>query len=328
MSRQTSDSEVELSIVCPVTMYAGDLSAVHREFREVVARTGRSAEFIYVLDGPNDAALESISRIVEDEFPVWVLRMAKGFGEATALQIGFERARGRLILTIPDRLQIDATVLARTLDRLDRGDEVVITRREPRSDALLNRIQTRVFHGLVRRLIGQNFQDMTCGVRGFTAEAARGLDLYGDQHRFIPVIAMRCGYRVNEIPGKQHPENRGLRVYEPGVYLRRVLDILNIYFLTRFTKKPLRFFGLVGSSIGFLGFLICAVVAIQKLVFSVGLSNRPLLLLGVLLIVLGVQIVSIGLVGEIIIFLSSRREIPAVEELAENVPGQDPEPRE
>jgi len=318
---QATNTAIEISIVCAVTRFAGDVAAVHREFREVVARSGRSAEFIYVFDGPWTGAEESVSRIEEDVFPVRVFRLATTFGEATAMQIGFEQAAGRYVLTIPDRHQIDAAVLLEVLRRLDQGTPVVVTRREPRRDALLNRIQARVFHGLVRRLVGQNFRDMACEVRGFTAEAARRLELYGDQHRFIPVIAVRLGYRGEEIPGQQHPLNIGLRVYGPGTYLRRMLDILNIYFLTRFTRKPLRFFGLIGSAIGVLGFLICAALAVEKALLQITLSNRPLLLLGVLLIVLGVQVISIGLVGEIIIFLSSRREVPAVSEFREE-PGE------
>ena len=316
-NERTMDRPVEISVVCPVTRFASDLAGVHREFRAVLARLGKSAEFLYVFDGPQPTAEQSLSTVDENEFPLRVLHLAKGFGEATALQVGFDNARGRLILTIPDRPQIDASAIAEVLARLDQGDEVVVTRREPRSDALLNRLQARAFHGLVRGFVGQDFHDMTCGLRGFTAEAARRLELYGDQHRFIPVIAVRCGYKVTEIPGAQHAENRRLRVYGPGVYLRRVIDILNIYFLTRFTRKPLRFFGLIGSAIGFAGFVISASLALKKIFFGAALSNRPLLLLGVLLLVLGVQVISIGLVGEIIIFLSTRREIPVVIEYRE-----------
>jgi len=310
-------SNIEISFVCPITKHAGDVAAVHREFRDVIARTGRRAEFIYVLDGLCTGAEESIAAIDEDHFPVRVFRMAKGFGESTALQFGFEQARGSFILTIADRYQIDARLVNDVLARLDAGDEVIVTRREPRSDAFLNRLQSKVFHGLVRRLTGQSFLDLTCGLRGFTREAALRLDLYGDQHRFIPVIAVRCGYRVIELPGAQHAENTALRLRGPGVYARRLLDILNIYFLTRFTRKPLRFFGLVGLTLGGVGFGICALLAAQRLMTDSPLAGRPLLLLGVLLIVLGVQVTSIGLLGEIIIFLSTRRETPEASEFSE-----------
>jgi hypothetical protein len=313
--RAPEGSAAEISVICPVTRYAGDLAEVHEEFRDVLARTGRSLEFIYVIDGIWTGAEGSLARIREERYPVRILRMARGFGEATALQVGIEEATGRHVLTIPDRPQIDPRVVDGVLARLDAGEPVVVTRREPRSDALLNRLQTRAFHGLVRRLVGHDFKDMACGVRGFSAEAARALELYGDQHRFIPVIAARLGYRVTEIPGAQHPENRGLRLYGPGIYIRRLLDILTIFFLTRFTRKPLRFFGLIGVAVGAVGLAICLLLAAQRLLGNTALADRPLLLLGVLLVVIGVQITSIGLLGEIIMFLSARRETPAFSEL-------------
>ncbi len=317
-------SAVEVSVVCPVGVHATGLAASHREYADVLARTGCAAEFLYVIDGPREAASAEVLAIRDARFPVRVLRMARGFGEATALQIGFERARGRLVITIPDRPQIEAGLVAQILARLEAGDEAVVTRRWPRRDALPNRLQSRVFHALVRWAVNQDFHDLTCGLRGFTREAALALDLYGDQHRFIPVIAARNGLTVTELRGSQHAANLGLRLREPGVYARRVLDVLNILFLARFTRKPLRFFGLVGLALGTVGFVISAYLAVQRLLGFSALANRPLLLLGVLLIVLGVQVTAIGLLGEIIIFFASRRDAPEVREVApaaEEIPG-------
>jgi CTP:molybdopterin cytidylyltransferase MocA len=306
---------VDLSVVCPVGKHVFDLPTVHREFDEALSETGRSVEFVYVVDGQRTFAAASVGDLRESRFPVRVFTTARGFGEATALQYGFERARGRFILTIADRPQIDAATARDVLDRLERGHEVVVTRREPRTDAWPNRLQSRVFHALVRRLVGHDFRDLSCGLRGFTAEAARRLELYGDQHRFIPVIAARLGYRVLEIPGRQHAENTALRLRAPGLYASRLLDVLNIYFLTRFTRRPLRFFGMIGAIVGGVGFAISAWLAAERLLGFSGLAERPLLLLGVLLIVVGVQVVSIGLLAEIIIFLSARREIPQAREV-------------
>lgn len=309
------ERRIEVSVVCAVSRGAGDLSAVHQEFREVLTRSGRSVEFIYVLDGPRPTEWGALAQIDDEQFPVHVLRMARGFGEATALQVGFAHASGTYVLTIPSRPQIDPEVVHHVLASLDQGNPVVVTWRNPRIDSFFNRLQSKVFHAIVRGLVRQSFHDMTCALRGFTREAARRLDLYGDQHRFIPIIAARCGYPVIEIPGRQHPRGRELRVYGAGEYLRRGLDILNLYFLTRFTRKPLRFFGLVGVALGFVGFVITAYLSVERLAGATALADRPLLLLGVLLIVLGVQVTSIGLLGEIIIFLSARQEIPEAIEL-------------
>jgi hypothetical protein len=305
---------VEISVVCAIGDDVGDLSRVHAEFRQAIARTGRHAEFLYVLDGRNTGAESSLRRIEEDYYPVRVFRLAKGFGLATALEIGFENAAGRYILTIPERLQASAEAVPEMLSLLDQGKEVVVTRREPRCDAMLNRVQSRMFHWLLRRLARSRWSDLTCDLRAMTREAALKLELYGDQHRFIPILAARAGFDVVEIPVAQHPENRALRLRSPGVYTRRLLDILTIYFVTRFTRKPLRFFGLLGVGAGIPGFLICVVLTFQRLFGETAIRERPLLLLGVLLIVVGVQLVSLGLLGEMIIFMSVKREAPMATE--------------
>jgi dolichol-phosphate mannosyltransferase len=155
---------------------------------------------------------------------------------------------------------------------------------------------------------------MTCGLRGFTLEASRSLDLYGDIHRFIPLLAVARGFQVEEIPVRQREEDAQLRMFGPGVYFRRLLDVLHVFFLTKFARKPLRFFGLIGLVTAAAGFLITAGLSVQRLFGQTALADRPLLLLGVLLLALGIQIVSIGLIGEIVIFFGAReRETPSVE---------------
>jgi glycosyltransferase involved in cell wall biosynthesis len=307
------ESQVDLSVVCSIGPDVADLPNVHREFLRVLGATGRSLEFIYVLDRPQIA--DELLRAVDRSVPVRVFRMARGFGESAKLQYAFDRARGRYVLTIPDHFQVEPDDALGVLQALDGGHEVVVTRREPRRDAVLNRLQARVFHNLMRRLSRQQFHDLTCGLRGMSAEAARKLELYGDLYRFIPIIAATRGFRVTEIPARQRPENRALRLFGPGVYARRLLDILTVYFLTRFTKKPLRFFGLIGLSFGTLGLVITLVVTAQRLLAGQALANRPLLLLGILLIVVGVQLLSLGLLGEIITFLSTKRDAIEVSEV-------------
>ena len=306
--------EFDLSVVCVVGRLANDLGAVHRAFADVVSRTGRSAEFLYVLSGPRPDAEAALREADAAGHRTRVYRMAKGFGEAAGLDFAFSRARGRFVITIPDHFQVEPEDLLPVLARLDAGDEVVVTRREPRRDPWINRVQSAVFHRLTRQMAGRRFRDMTCALRGFTNEASRSLDLYGELHRFLPIFAAARGFNVEEIPVRQREEDASARVFGPGVYARRLLDILQVFFLTKFTRKPLRFFGLIGLGVGSIGFLITAVLTAQRLFSQTSLTERPLLLLGVLLLVLGVQIVSIGLIGEIVIFLGSRdHEVPAVE---------------
>lgn len=307
---------VELSIVCRVGRDPGDLRTLHREYAGVVQARSREAEFIYLLEGTRREEEETLLSLDTAPCPVRVLRMARNFGEAAVLQYGFGLARGRFVITIPDTMLVDPGGVEQILEQLDQGMDVVVTRREPRAEPWINRLQSSVFHRMVHRITrGPSFHDITCGLRGLRTEVAQGLDLYGDLHRFIPVLALRRGFRTVEIPVQPRMEVNGVRMPSLGVYARRLLDLFNVFFLSRFTRKPLRFFGLIGMILGALGTGICTYLAVQRILRISPLANRPLLLLGVLLIVVGVQLGSIGLLGEIIIFLSSKRDEPEVREL-------------
>jgi hypothetical protein len=312
-----SDPGFDISIVCRAGREAGDLVAMQREYAALLEPTGRRVEFLFVLERScpqDDAALAATHR---DEMPVRVFRTARDFGESATMQHGFDHSRGRYVFTIPDHTEVDPRGFLDVLARLDEGNEVVVTRREPRRGPFLARLQLKAFHMLVRVMTGgPGFSDLTCGLRGMTARAARALDLYGDYfHRFIPVLSRRRGFRTIEIPVTQRTAERPRRLFRPGIYTRRLLDILNVFFLSGFARKPLQFFGATGAILALAGGVICLVLGLQRILRLSALSHRPLLLLGVLLVVLGVQLASMGLLGELIIFFSGRRERPEVTEL-------------
>lgn len=314
----SSSAAFDATVICAVTGNAAELSQIYDEARETLASTGRRIEYLFVVPGGYPHLEEQIEKIQPAPgHPVRFLHLARDFGEGVSLQVGFEHAKGRFVVTVSDHRQVDFAVLPRILHLLEQGEKVVTVRRDPRHDALFSRLQSRAFNGIAQFLMGQRLRDIACGVRGMTREAAIELDLYGDQHRFIPLLAARRGYVVLEIPAPQHTSDRSLKIDPIGSYVRRLLDIFAIFFLTRFSRKPLRFFGLIGGLLGLAGLVICSILAIQRVMRLTALSDRPLLLLGVLMVVLGVQIVSLGLLGELIIFFSSRRETPHVQEVAE-----------
>jgi hypothetical protein len=172
----------------------------------------------------------------------------------------------------------------------------------PRAGGTFESIRRKTFHFLLKFLSGEQYNDLGCGVRLFKREISKEIQLYGDQHRFFPVLANRQGFRVSEVDVKQSPKDDFRGRYRLREYLHRLLDIVTVFFLVRFTKKPLRFFGMVGSVASAFGALVVLVLVIQRLFFDVALADRPALLLGSLLLVLGVQIFALGLVGELIIF--------------------------
>jgi glycosyltransferase involved in cell wall biosynthesis len=297
---------VDLSVVIPVSERHDDLALLYKSYSSELTRLGHSFEFIFVIDGRFRDALDTLQRLKKDNLSVRIIKFQRSFGEATALSVGFSRAAGRRILTLSPYFQVEPDEVGKVIEALD-GNDLVITRRYPRTDSWINRIQSWVFNRLTGWLTGIRYHDIACGLRGMSHEVADALNLYGDLHRFIPVIANKQGFRIVEISIRQHPLDRAIRIKKPGVYLRRALDILIIFFLTKFTKKPLRFFGLIGSTLFVVGSLITLYLGIYRILGLGGIAERPMLLLGVLLMVLGVQLLSIGLIGEIVIFTHARQ---------------------
>jgi glycosyltransferase involved in cell wall biosynthesis len=302
--------EPEVSVVIPIVERYGDLRQLYHEFAAELDRLGKAAEFIFVVDDSQRGAVPVLRELQsEPAAEILIITLGGAFGESAALTLGLERARGEKILTLASYFQVDPQGLAdafETLDHLDGGVDMVVGRRHPRIDSMFNRVQSRLFHSAVGRLTGTRFHDISCGFKLMKRRVSRELNLYGGLHRFIPLLALSRGFTVREIPLRQRDEDRGTRYHGTGAYLGRLLDILTVFFLTRFTRTPLRFFGLLGTALFFLGFVIDLVAVVQRAVGEQGLADRPILLLGVLLMVLGVQTLSLGLIGEIIIFTHAR----------------------
>jgi hypothetical protein len=218
---------------------------------------------------------------------------------------GFQRASGRIILTLPAYHQIRGDEIGKLVRALGVTD-LAIGRRWPRAGSRFETMRRDAFHRALASITGQRFHDLGCGVRAMKRRVLEEINLYGDQHRFLPVLASRIGFRVLEIELHQSPLDRYEGSYPPREYIRRALDICTVFFLVRFTKKPLRFFGMVGVSTFLIGAALVAWLAIDKLIFSHPLADRPALLLSSLLVVLGMQLFALGLLGELIIFTHAR----------------------
>ena len=218
---------------------------------------------------------------------------------------GVERATGDAIVTLPAYQQIDATDIRKLIAGLDSAD-VVVAMRSPRAAGLFDRLRRSLFHRFVRSMTGLHFNDLGCGARAVRRRVFDELDLYGEQHRFLPVLVDRLGFRVAEVPVRQSPHDRLDRVYRPREYARHALDLFSIFFLVRFTKRPLRFFGMLGATTFSVGAVMIAYLCAERLLLDERLADRPALLLATLLVVLGMQIFALGLLGELIIFTHAR----------------------
>jgi len=298
-------SIVDISVLVPICERYDDISEIFLKHRKVIEQNQLSYEFIFVLDGEFPDVEKKLELLLADNpKTIKILKFHRAFGEAKALNAAFKESTGKRILTIPAYFQVVPEEIQKLLDSFTDEVDVAFGARYPRRDNWLNRIQAGIFHLIINYLMKESFRDISCGVRLLNRNVMEKVALYGDLHRFIPILAEHNGFKVKEIPLKQAPEDIRLRLYRPGIYLRRLLDIFTLFFLIKFTQKPLRFFGLWGSGIGFIGLIITGITVMQRLFFeNVGLSDRPLFLVGILMILLGVQTFFIGLVAEIILFM-------------------------
>jgi len=294
-----------ISVILPITERHDDIAGLHREYRDALVGMDRPFEMIYVVDGGFQKAYLELKSLKEQGERLTLVKHARPFGEAIAITSGFQFSTGGTVMTLPAYHQVDSRELSKLPEALADHDMVVV-RRWPRADSRWNRLQTRVFHGILHKMTGNVCNDIGCGVRLFRRNVLEEISLYGDLHRFLPILAHKQGFRVKEIDMRQSPKESRVRTYPLGIYVRRMIDLLTVFFLIKFTKKPLRFFGLTGSAVLLLGLLITSYLVVNRLFFDVGLSDRPLFLIGILFIVLGLQIFAIGLIGEIIIFTHAK----------------------
>jgi hypothetical protein len=287
-----------VSAVVPVTEDVDDIAAAHRRYRPALAKLGRPVEFIYVVDGPRPRAMQALRALKAAGEPVEILSFATPFGEAAALTVGFRHAAGDVVFTLTPQVEVAPDSLPRLVDALEATDLVVARRVLPDGQPPARR---RKFERAVNALFGTSLQDIRCGVRAMRAEVAKELTIYGNQSRFLPLLAQAQGFAVREVDlPSQRPANRPLRPLR--VDLSLLLDVVTIYFLLRFLRKPFRIFGGFGFAVLAVGGLFTAYLVVARLFFGVPLVDRPALVLSTLMVVLGIQIIAVGLIGEIVAF--------------------------
>lgn len=294
--------EASVSVVVPVSGHRDDLASIYRSFAAELNSMDREYEFLFIIDGGGEEAIRELKSLDDERDRVRAFAFGTSFGMAAALRAGIEQSKGNVVVTVPCWYHVVPEGIRAVLEELDRGADMVVGYRWPRTDGWVNRLQTRMFQRAVRAVAGFRFHDVGCSLRAMRREVAVSIPLYSGLHRFIPALASIEGFRIKEIPVAQHPAEAGKRVYSPGAYFRQALDLTALYFITRFTDKPLRFFGLIGVVMSIAGVAIGTVLAVQRL-GGQGIANRPMLLLSVLLVAIGVQTIGLGLVGEMIVFL-------------------------
>jgi glycosyltransferase involved in cell wall biosynthesis len=297
-----SSSNALYSVVIPVGSRVDDLPTLIDEYAEALRSAGIRFEVVVVLDGTTGPLLETLRSYSAGLDWLKVIRFSREFGESVALMAGFREAQGEVLLTLPAYWQVNPSELPSLINAASDEDDLLIAVRSPRSGSAFERFRRDMFHGILKFITGQSYRDLGCGVRLLKRPVVDEVRLYGDQHRFLPMLAYRRGFNVREVELAQSPKDIFHGRYRLREYLHLVLDILTVFFLVRFTKKPLRFFGSIGFLTAGFGSIFVLILVTQRLFFGMPLADRPALLLASLLIVLGVQLFGLGLLGELIIY--------------------------
>lgn len=289
------------SVVVPVLNEEGTLEELHRRLSAVLHDLDSSYEILFVNDGSVDRSRQILDRLADEDPHVGVVHFRRNFGKAAALDAGFRRARGTVVLTLDADLQDDPKEIPRFLAKLEEGYDLVGGWRRVRNDPLAKTWPSRLFNATVARLAGLSLRDVNCGFKAYRREAVAGLSLYGEMHRFVPVILHSRGFRVTEIPVEHHARLSGVSKYGIERLLRGFFDLLTVLLTTRYVSRPLHLFGGFGILVSALGGLILAYLAGLWFLGERPIGTRPLLFFGLLLTTVGIQFVSVGLLGELIV---------------------------
>jgi glycosyltransferase involved in cell wall biosynthesis len=303
-----------ISVVVPVHNEERSVALLLDEIRAALEPLDMPWETVFVDDGSSDGSFGALTRLHEGNGNVRVVRLRRNFGKAAALAAGFANASGDVVVTIDGDLQDDPSEIPRLLLKLEEGFDLVSGWKSRRRDPLSRRALSRIFNRVVCWLSGIRLHDLNCGLKAYRADVVRALPLYGELHRFLPVLAHQRGYRVAELPVNHRPRHDGRSRYGFERYLRGFLDLLTVSFMGRYRHRPLHLFGGLGLGLFLLGLGLLAYLTVVK-AQGHAIGGRPLLTLGVLLVVVGLQFFSLGLISELI--TSHHEERTAARERAE-----------
>ncbi len=295
-----ADQAPHISVVIPMVNEQGSLPQLYQELTDVLGGLKRTYEIVFVDDGSTDGSIDLAMGFVKADPHVVLIQLRRRFGKAAALQVGFETARGELVLTLDADLQDNPHDIPALLARLEEGYDLVSGWKQERKDPFLKRFQSKIFNFITSRVTGIKLKDFNCGFKAYRSSVTRGLSLYGELYRFIPALAHAEGYRVGEMAVHHRARTHGKSKYSYERLVRAPFDLFTTLYLVGFRRRPAHLLGPMGVVCGMIGVAIDAYLAVQWFQGR-GIGDRPLLLLGTLLIILGVQIVIFGLLAEMIV---------------------------
>lgn len=319
MSKEEGD--IGYSVVIPVFNEEQNILPLYSELKPVMERVGKKYEILFIDDGSTDGTYEAIKKVHNGDNHVKAIRFRKNFGQTAALSAGFDYAKGKVIITMDGDLQNRPDDIPKLLAKMDEGYDVVSGWRYNRKDPKFSKkLPSKLSNRLARRLTRLDLHDFGCTLKAYRRETVNDIELYGDMHRYVPALIAWQGFSVAEVKVEHRPRNRGQTKYGSGRFLRGFFDLINIRFWARYSTRPLHFFGWLGAISFILGFIIGIYKLILRFFYGVSLELGPLLIFAVMLIILGIQFIMFGFLGEIMIrtYYQGKRKIYKVKEVLED----------
>lgn len=306
---------MDISIIIPVYNEERNIKILYEQLNQVLKEIDKTYEILFIDDGSTDKTFNELKTIHAKDKNIKIIRFQKNFGKAAALSVGFKNVKGEVVFTMDGDLQDDPTEIPKFLSKLNEGYDLVVGWKYKRHDPITKTIPSKFFNKLTATLTKVKIHDANCGFKAFRKEVLPNLSLYGELHRYIPALVHFKGFKVTEVPVIHHERKFGKSKYGISRLLKGFLDLITVMYLTTYTKRPLHFFGPIGLLSAFFGFVIGAYLVYLRILYGSILGRSPLLMLAVLLIVLGIQFISIGLIGEMVTDIKSDKETYVIREI-------------
>ncbi len=302
MEEAPATASVGVSVVVPIYNEVENARPVHEELVAVLDRLDVASEVIYVDDGSTDGSFAVLQQLHAADGRVAVVQLSRNFGQTAALAAGIANARGDVVVLMDGDGQNDPAEIPRLLDKLGEGNDLVAGWRAQRQDPFWRRrVPSVAANWLIGVITGVRLHDYGCTLKAMRGDLARGLRLYGEMHRFIPALAADLGARIVEIPVNHRPRTRGKSKYGLSRTVRVLLDLVTVKFLSSYSTRPIHIFGVIGLLSTVIGLVIVGLLGFERIVFGIELARRPLLWLGILLSIMGLQFITMGLLGELLV---------------------------
>lgn len=299
---------IDLSVVVPVYNEDNNINPLYLEITSALSFLPKTYEIVFVDDGSTDNTFQVLKEIREKDERVKIIKFRRNFGKSAALNSAFNFVNGNIIITMNGDLQDDPAEIPNFVDAIESGSDLVSGWKSSRKDPLTKKLPSKLFNKMTRLLTGVGLHDFNCGFKAYKKEVLDSISLYGEMHRYIPALAAQYGFKITELKVEHRPRSYGKSKYGFTRLIKGFLDLITVKFLTEYSSRPLHVFGIPGILSLIFGFFIGVYLVILKYWRNIMLSDRPLLLLSILLIILGLQFISIGLLGEMITFRDRKDE--------------------